>query len=115
MMGASESDPIRMRTEISDMKRLSSDVTAILHPVERHRRDTGIGAFDGSVVGRPAADNRQYTSPGGHHLSVVPGCGRRMKYQDVVERRDAIETCDRHARGTGTWISARREDDANVL
>ena len=78
--GASESEPMRIRTLIwfmSGCQRLSSDVVPIVHAVERDLRDARIRALDRVLVGGAAADDRQHAAAGGDDVVAAPRRARR--------------------------------------
>src|SRR5688572_29262924 len=99
--GASESEPIRISTVISDMDSLSADVFAILHSVEPDHRHTLICSVYGFFVGGTAAHNRQHSAAGGHDVghvraripSTCPCSG--MKDQHILGVRRFLETGNR--------------------
>src|SRR3954451_21689901 len=88
MIGASESDPIRIRTSIWDISRLSAqglglqalshecfltDIAAIVHAIEGNVRPAAIGGRNCITIRRTATDHRDQAAARRHHVVTAHG------------------------------------------
>src|SRR6185437_12097588 len=119
IVGASESDPISIRTlgihtprclrGLRGLHGFGADVSAILHAVERNPVDGLVGPRDGGRVIRRGRDNREHAAAGRHDLSILHG-GAGVKDFDAIDALRGVDAVDGTAGRHRAGISLRRED-----
>src|SRR3954468_9766178 len=109
MIGASESEPIRIKTSIWDISRLRAqdsglkalshecfltDIAAIVHAIKGNFRYAGIRARNCISIRRTATDDGEHASTRSHHV-VTAHCRAGVEEQHIALLRCSLQTADR--------------------